>query len=93
MTAGSRTVPVPTCQTIVSESPAWAGTVLASSCCAVVEPVPGSENELSYSALTAWASAVRAISTSTQAAMTANRCRKHHRAMKDMKFSRVRRIR
>ena len=93
MTAGSRTVPVPTCQTIVSESPDRAGTVLASSCWAVVEPVPGSEKELSYSVLTAWASAVRAISASTQAAMTANRCRKHHRAMKDMKISRVRRIR
>jgi hypothetical protein len=46
MTAGSRTVPLLTCQTIVSESPAWAGTVLASSCWAVVEPVPGSETEL-----------------------------------------------
>ena len=50
-TAGSRTVPVPTRQTIVSESPDWAGTVLASSCWAVVEPVPGSEKELLYSAL------------------------------------------
>ena len=46
VTAASRTVPWLTCQTIVSESPAWAGTALASSCCAVVEPVPGSEKEL-----------------------------------------------
>ena len=46
MTAGSRTVPWLTCQTIVSESPAWAGTALASSCWAVAEPVPGSEKEL-----------------------------------------------
>ena len=45
-TAGSRTVPRLTCQTIVSESPAWAGTALASNCCAVVESVPGSEKEL-----------------------------------------------
>jgi hypothetical protein len=93
MTAWSRTVPVPACQTIVSESPDCAGTVLASSCWAVVEPVPGSEKELLYSALATWASAVRAISASSQAAMTASRCRKHQRAMKDIKISRVRRIR
>jgi hypothetical protein len=46
MTAGSRTVPVRTRQTIVSESPDCAGTVRASSCWAVAEPVPGTEKEL-----------------------------------------------
>ena len=46
VTVVSRTVPRLTCQTIVSESPAWAGMALASSCWAVVEPVPGSEKEL-----------------------------------------------
>jgi hypothetical protein len=46
-TARSRTVPLLTCQTIVSESPACAGAALASSCWAMAEPVPGSENELS----------------------------------------------
>ena len=45
-TAASRTVPWLTCQTIVSESPAWAGMALVSSCWAVVDPVPGSEKEL-----------------------------------------------
>ena len=46
VTAVSRTVPWLTCQTIVSESPAWAGMARPSSCWAVVEPVPGSEKEL-----------------------------------------------
>ena len=46
MTTASRTVPWLTRQTIVSESPACAGTALASSSCAVAEPVPGSEKEL-----------------------------------------------
>jgi len=45
-TAASRTVPWLTCQTIVSESPAWDGMALVSSCWAVVDPVPGSEKEL-----------------------------------------------
>src|SRR5512142_282587 len=83
-TVASRTVPRLTCQTIVSESPAWAGMALASSCWAVVEPVPGSEKELLKSLLTAWDSVPRPTSTSTQAAMTANRWRKHHLAMADM---------
>ena len=43
--AGRATVPAETRQTIVSESPDWAGMAPASSCWAVVEPVPGSENE------------------------------------------------
>jgi len=45
-TATSRTVPWLTCQTIVSESPACAGTALASSSCAAAESVPGTEKEL-----------------------------------------------
>jgi len=45
-TARSRTVPWLTRHTIVSESPACAGTALASSSCAVAEPVPGTWKEL-----------------------------------------------
>jgi len=70
-------------QTIVSESPAWAGTVLASSCCAVVERCRASENELLYSPLTAWARAPSPISTATQVAMTRSRGGSHHLAMTD----------
>jgi len=47
VTTPSRTVPWLTRQTIVSESPACAGTALASTSSAVAEPVPGTEKELS----------------------------------------------
>src|SRR5690242_20843761 len=50
----------------------------------MMEPVPGSEKELLKSLLTVWDRVPRPTSTSTQAAMTANRWRKHHLAMADM---------
>jgi len=72
---GSLTLPRCTCQTIWSESPAWAGADRSSSSCALPEPVPGTVSELSYDVFTACDITTRPMSRPIQAAITTNRCR------------------
>ena len=71
---GSVTLPWLTCQTIWSESPAWAGADRWSSSWAMPEPLPANVNELSYDVFTACDMTAKPMSRPIQAVITIKRC-------------------